>query len=130
MYQWRNFISRMSDQVRQAARGFLFENWVISEFMKSRFNRGKDINLYFWRNNTGIEIDLIVDHSAGFIPVEIKSGSTFSKNWATNIIHWNEITGELQKNSYIIYGGDTSHTINDINIIPWQDIGKIANQIV
>ncbi|HBM15205.1 MAG TPA: AAA family ATPase [Lentisphaeria bacterium] len=107
------------------SRGFLFENWIISEFMKSRYNRGKDINLYFWRNNTGIEIDLIIDHPDGFIPVEIKSGSTFSRSWADSVIHWKEMAGNSPKNSFIIYGGNEFHTINDINIVPWQNIGNI-----
>jgi predicted AAA+ superfamily ATPase len=56
--------------------GSLFENFVIGELVKSRFNRALGNNLYFWRDNVGHEIDVIIDHGTSLYPVEIKSGQT------------------------------------------------------
>ncbi|MDO8264317.1 MAG: DUF4143 domain-containing protein, partial [Gallionella sp.] len=39
----------------------LFENFVISELLKRRYNQGLLSNLYFWRNNTGDEIDVVIE---------------------------------------------------------------------
>ena len=41
-------------------KGSLFENMIIIEFLKSRYNRGLQSNLYFWRDNKGHEIDCII----------------------------------------------------------------------
>ncbi|MDQ8209510.1 DUF4143 domain-containing protein [Coraliomargarita sp. SDUM461003] len=57
-------------------RGALFENWVILELLKGRFNLGLLNNLSFWRNNTGHEIDVLMDRGGQLIPIEIKSGQT------------------------------------------------------
>jgi predicted AAA+ superfamily ATPase len=44
-----------------AARGALFETWVIGELVKQRFNQGWPADLYFWRDNTGHEIDVLLE---------------------------------------------------------------------
>ena len=41
-------------------RGPLFENWVLAELLKSRWNYGKQQNLYFWRSHVGKEIDFLI----------------------------------------------------------------------
>jgi len=43
--------------------GALFENWVITELLKQRYNRALVSNPYFWRDNTGNEIDVLVDEA-------------------------------------------------------------------
>ena len=45
--------------MRKAMRGALFENWAITELLKQRFNRALVSNLYFWRDNSGNEIDVL-----------------------------------------------------------------------
>ncbi len=59
-------------------RGELFETFVVAEFLKYRFNAGKSDNLYFFRDRTGNEVDLIVEIGARPVPLEIKSAQTVS----------------------------------------------------
>ena len=61
------------------ARGSLFENLVINEFMKSSLNQGKEPWLSFWRDNVDHEVDLIQDRGGKPYAYEIKSAETF--NW-------------------------------------------------
>lgn len=61
------------------ARGSLFENLVINEFMKSSLNQGKEPRLSFWSDNVGHEVDLIQDRGGKPYAYEIKSAETF--NW-------------------------------------------------
>lgn len=49
-------------------RGALFENYVIMEAMKRKYNLGKDVNLYYWRDNKGIEVDLLIDSGSRLLP--------------------------------------------------------------
>jgi predicted AAA+ superfamily ATPase len=57
--------------------GALFENLVIGEFIKQRFNAGQPAELYFLRDNIGHEVDLLFETPIGMQTVEIKSGMSF-----------------------------------------------------
>jgi hypothetical protein len=59
-----------------AQRGALFENLVITEFLKGRFNRGRQADICFWRDSKGLEVDLLLEEGLELTPVEIKSGQT------------------------------------------------------
>jgi hypothetical protein len=64
-----------------AMRGPLFETWVVSEFVKHRCNRSLPQNLYYWRDSSGHEIDLIVERGERLFPVEFKAGQTIAGDW-------------------------------------------------
>mgnify|MGYP002624567201 FL=1 len=65
--------------------GNLFENMVILEILKSQFNRGMEKSLYYFRDSKGFEIDLIIADGRKIIPVEIKSASTYNKEFSKNL---------------------------------------------
>lgn len=62
-------------------RGELFEALIVAEFLKARYNRGLASNLFFWRDNIGEEIDLLIDEGQSVRPIEIKSGQTVSEDY-------------------------------------------------
>ncbi|MEY2902076.1 MAG: hypothetical protein RLY89_1182, partial [Bacteroidota bacterium] len=84
-------------------KGSLFENMVIVELLKSRFNQGKSNNLFFWRDNNGNEVDVIIENGINLFPIEIKSGQTIQDDYFKGIHYWNKIL--QQSNGYLIYGG-------------------------
>lgn len=84
-------------------KGNLFENLVIVDFLKYLYNRGKPKNLYFWRDNTGNEIDLIIAKGNNQIPVEIKSGQTLSEESFRGIRYWNKLSAT--EGGFVIYDG-------------------------
>ena len=106
-------------------RGALFENFILSEFIKTRLNKGLRPNLYFWRDNKGLEVDCIIENVNGLIPVEIKSGNTFSKDYFKNINYWNKLSGNTPGNSWVIYGGDTTRHTKEGTLLSWNDLGRI-----
>ena len=61
-----------------AMRGAIFETWVLTETLKHRLNQGLTTDLYFWRDNHGVEVDLLYRHQGLLHPVEVKSGTTFA----------------------------------------------------
>ncbi len=105
-------------------RGALFESMVISEMVKQRTNSGLPVNLYFWRDKTGHEIDIIIDNAGKLIPVEIKSGKTINNDFFKNIDYWSKLTDV--KNSYLLYAGnDIQNRSNGTNVFCWRDFEKI-----
>ena len=105
-------------------RGALFESFVVSELLKSRFNSGKTDNLYFFRDNVGNEVDLVVDQGVKVDQIEIKSGQTVNRDFFKGLTYFKKINPEVEK-AYVIYGGDRSHEENSIRVTSWRDIGEL-----
>jgi predicted AAA+ superfamily ATPase len=104
-----------------AARGALFETWVVSELYKQRLNAGLPIDLHFWRDSTGNEVDLIVDSAAGLQPIEIKSGSTYAADWARGLKKWQQLAQGESLQPMLIYGGTESYEREGLKVRAWQD---------
>jgi len=108
-----------------SARGALFENLVISELLKRRYNQGLTANLYFWRNNTGEEVDVVVEHGDKLLPIEIKSGQTYNSDFLTGLNKWARYAGDVALPSQLVYGGDMSMTRNAVAVHGWREMSKL-----
>ena len=109
-------------------RGKIFENLIILEFLKRRFNAGKTNNLFFWRDNVGNEVDLLLVDGAAKIPIEIKSGQTITNDYFKGILYWNKMT--QTQGGYVVYGGEsTQKRGNGITVLPYNLLQQIANNI-
>ncbi|MDP2230719.1 ATP-binding protein [Methylotenera sp.] len=106
-----------------SARGALFENLVVSELLKQRYNQGLASNLYFWRNNTGDEVDVVIEQGEKLMPMEIKSGQTFNADFLTGISKWMKIAGNAALTPQLVYGGSDNMTRNGVEIRSWKQIG-------
>lgn len=84
--------------------GSIFENMVVAEALKTRFNAGKRANLYFFRDTRGFEIDLILEHARRPKPIEIKSGMTFRADMLRNLEKFSSLAPEALPPT-LIYGG-------------------------
>ncbi len=107
-------------------KGNLFENMVVTEFLKKRYNAGKSDNLFFWRDNTGNEIDLLVDQGRMQTAIEIKSGQTITAEFFKGLQFWIKLTDAGR--GYVIYAGDmVQERSNGISVLPYRQIHNIEN---
>lgn len=103
-------------------RGSLFETFVVAEFLKRRFNAGLSSNLYFWRDNSGTEVDLLVEEGAALHPVEIKSGQTYTPDMAAALNKWRRYAGECAGPPRIVYGGGESFQRSGVRVRSWREL--------
>ena len=103
-----------------AARGALFETWVVSELIKQRFNAGQSRELFFWRDNVGHEVDVVLETPQGLQAIEIKSGSTFASDWPQAARKWTEFSDTPTLPPLIIYGGADSYARQGCEVIGWR----------
>jgi len=101
-------------------RGGLFECLIVGELLKDRFNRGLASNLYFWRNNLGDEIDLLLDQGTRLIPAEIKSGETLNADFFKSLHKWRKLSKDTKSPAYLVYGGNEKLTQRGIRAVPWK----------
>jgi predicted AAA+ superfamily ATPase len=119
-------IASPDDLLHHALRGAIFETWVVSETLKHRFNRGLSADLYFWRDNHGLEVDLVFEHGQRLQAVECKSGVTYSADWLGPVRRWCQAVGAEAAAPLLVYGGDASHARADHQVLSWQDLGLAA----
>ncbi len=105
-------------------RGALFETLVVSELMKSRYNSVKRDNLYYFRDNVGNEVDLIMDYGQKTRQLEIKSGVTVTEDFFKGLKYYAALSEDADS-SYLIYGGDASYERNSIALTSWKDMSRI-----
>ena len=107
-----------------AARGALFETWVVSEKFKQRFNAGQPADLYFWRDSAGHEVDLLeaCAQEPGLHASEIKSGATFARDWLTGLRQWKTMAADQTSVPTLIYGGDASFERDQCHVLSWRDL--------
>ncbi|MBE0655402.1 MAG: ATP-binding protein [Bacteroidales bacterium] len=117
-------ITQLSHLENHPQRGALFETMVLSEIVKAQFNTGSKSKLFYWRDKTGREIDLLIDTLTTVMPVEVKAGRTFQKEFLKNIRYWMKLTGEKQ--AKLIYSGDEEHKRSEgIDVVSWRNLSGI-----
>jgi uncharacterized protein len=109
-----------------AARGAVFETWAVAETLKHRFNRGLPSDLYFWRDNHGLEVDLVFEHAGQLHSVECKSGTTYVGDWLAPARRWRQAAGANAAQPVLLYGGESSHQRTDHTVLSWRDLGRAS----
>ncbi|APF17621.1 AAA family ATPase [Caldithrix abyssi DSM 13497] len=100
-------------------RGELFENLVIADLIKFAYNNGFEPNFYFWRDQTGHEIDLLIDTNGRQRAFEIKTSSTISTAFFKNLTFWQKISGNSPEDSVLIYTGESAQKRSQAHVLPW-----------
>ena len=118
---WLLGITTEREMQTHYARGALFETWAVTEALKWRAVRGNAQPLYFWRDNIGNEVDLLLEQEGGITLVEVKSGQTFSPGWFAALSTVQRHMGQPTRNA-ILYGGDLGASRTDATLIGWRDL--------
>lgn len=112
-----------------AQRGALFETWAVGELLKARYNSRLESNPYFWRDRSGIEVDVLIEEGNKLAPVEIKAGQTVSGDYFRGLERWQAMAKKISGKAWLLYGGDKAQTRLGCNIVPWAEIGSFVSQL-
>lgn len=101
--------------------GNIFENFVVMEAMKSRLNKGKDSNLFFFRDSHKNEVDLLYKKGRALVPIEIKSAETYHPEFAKGIEYFQK-TVPLSTKGCVVYSGNLCPDHERFSVIHFKDI--------
>ena len=104
-------------------RGNLFENFVFSELIKSRFNAGLPANFYFLRDSRGVEIDCVQELPEEMRFIEIKSSETLSNDHIKNINLLKNLFKKTENN--VIYSGQNVADFHNVRFVNWQNMEEL-----
>lgn len=111
-------------------KGGIFETFVVSEMFKYHYNHNQVPQLYFWRDTSGHEVDLIVERAYGdAVPVEVKAGMTIMPESLRNLQEWRALADQSAQLAYAVYGGDKYLEIKADRIYPWDQIAAMLAAI-
>ena len=106
-------------------KGAIFETMVVIELVKKFTNLGMTPPLFYWRDKTGHEIDVIVDNGGRLTPIEIKSGKTINADYFKNITFWNNLS--KNKTATIIFSGNQEQRRSDgTTVTNWHNIHDLT----
>ncbi len=117
--------------------GPIFENYIVSEIQKWILHHGLNDQLFYFRTNLGIEVDLIIENLTKNILrlIEIKSTETPRPEMFSHILKVSELTGqgrrrEKQNDNILIYRGDTDLDYRkDCQCINYFDLDSIFQKM-
>ena len=100
-------------------RGAVFESFVVSEMVKNFVHRGLEPDVYFWRNNTGHEIDVLLEFGSNLVPLEAKSGVSLPADFGKGLDYWLHLAGQTGP-AAVVYGGDESFLRKNLTCLSWR----------
>ena len=110
---------------RDKMRGHLFENLIVTEALKSRFNRGKEANLYFYRDSNKNEIDLLLLAAGKVSGIEIKSAMTYHSDFSKVIDRMADYVKEPIGTRAIVYAGKMENNVADVKLLNYVHLNSI-----
>jgi hypothetical protein len=103
-------------------RGALFENMAVVEYLKHCRQQGLGNGLYFWRDNIGNEIDLLIERAGELWPVEMKSGATFQPEWLRGLTTWQRHAAAARQGApMLISAAPGSGLHQGVMLAEWRD---------
>ncbi|WP_449028282.1 ATP-binding protein [Prevotella jejuni] len=110
---------------RDKMRGAIFENMIVMEAIKHRYNMGLKGGVFFYRDSNQNEVDLLIKQEGELTAIEVKSSMTYNSSFEktlTQIESW--IKTPISKKA-IVYSGDFENSSGDINLINYRHISSI-----
>lgn len=110
---------------RDKMRGNLFENFVVMEALKNRYNQGKESNLYFYRDSNGNEVDLIIKNRETLSGIEVKSSMTYNSQFEKGLRSIDSGVKEKIEPKTIIYAGDFENVAGEMQLLNYTHMDKV-----
>jgi hypothetical protein len=92
---------------------------VVAEVAKAYWNHRRTPPIHLWRDQTGHEIDLLIEEGGALYPVEIKSGATVASDMFDRLRWWSRLAGSWAGAATLVYGGAEAYERSGVAVRPW-----------
>lgn len=103
-------------------KGNLFENMIVSEFVKQNYHQNLLQEFWFWRDSAGHEVDLIRQDEELLNVIEIKSTTTISQDLFHGLTRFSNLAKDSIKSQTLIYAGLDNQKRTIANVLSWSEI--------
>ena len=114
-------IKSLAGLQKNKAYGAIFENWILTEIKKNNFNAGQNEGMYYFRDNTGNEVDLITEREGEPLAIEIKSAAKVTSDMFRSLNFWQKY--QPMSHSILLHKGKANEELSDrIGVVPWTEV--------
>jgi predicted AAA+ superfamily ATPase len=106
-------------------KGSLFENLIVAEAFKQNDHKYLHADFCFWRDASGNEVDLLVEHNDKLSIAEIKASSTIKNEHFKGLNYFGALEGSNVKSKNLIYTGALNQKRSQLNVVSWKETGAI-----
>lgn len=106
---------------RDKMRGHLFENLIVMEALKQRYNKGKESNIFFFRDAKGNEIDLLIREAGELKAIEIKSSQTYAPSFEDVLKKTDSLLTTPVSKRAVVYAGNMENAAADIALLNYRN---------
>ena len=107
---------------RDKMRGAIFENFVVMEVIKHRYNRGLLNGVFFYRDSNQNEVDILLKEEGAITAIEVKSSMTYHPSFADSITKLSDWIKTPVVKKMIVYTGDFENTASDVHLINYKHL--------
>ena len=107
---------------RDKMRGAIFENYVVMEVIKHRYNRGLLEGVFFYRDSNQNEVDILLKEEGEITAIEVKSSMTYHSSFADSITKLSDWIKTPVARKMIVYTGDFENTTSDVKLINYKNL--------
>ncbi len=128
------YLLRISDKDNlwlHPLRGEIFENFVIGEIYKEVTHRGINVDLFYYKETRGVEVDLLIVKGRSMFAIEIKSTKTFNKRLLNNLLKADSRFSQFDNiKKFLLYDGEQSFVINNIEVMNFRHFLEGLDKVI
>ena len=118
-------IEKLTQISRDPLRGSLFENMVVMDLVKYRYNRGLDHGLYFFRDDKQHEVDVIRVSATDLVAIEIKYSQTYHEDFLNGLKYFRNVFPKKKISTAVVYTGQETLSGEEFSLINYQNMTGI-----
>jgi len=121
-------ITQASLVARDPLVGGLFENLVVLDLMKTRFNFQLRQEFYYIRDNGGVEVDLVLERNRKLDLLEIKSAMTADSSFGGNMEKIRKCTDDVATCN-VVYSGENWPLRGGGRFVNFKNAARLIRQL-
>lgn len=112
---WLIQVETPEQMARDPLLGSLFENLVVVEAIKAAYNRGLEPRLSFYRDRSGLEVDLVREIQRRPFAVEVKAAATFVPDMLRSLDRFRKLVPDIT-GAAVIHSGEGGRDVEGVRI--------------
>lgn len=110
---------------RDKMRGCIFENFIVLEILKHRFNQGLENGVFFYRDSNQNEVDILLKQEGEITAIEVKSSSTYTAEFEKSLKKIQDYVKTPVTRKIVVYSGDFENTAGDIKVVNYKNLSSV-----
>jgi hypothetical protein len=121
---WLLQIETPAQAARDPLLGNIYENLVVVEAFKAAYNRGLEPRVHFYRDKSGLEVDLIREFQRRPFAIEIKAAATFSPEMLSQLERFLRLHGNAA-GAAVVHSGPRQPSVRGVSVCNHVDVGEL-----